>query len=249
MSWLNKIFSSSPKTVSEGFSNPVTTELHSHLIPAVDDGVQSMEQSVAILKRFAELGYKKVITTPHIMADFYKNSKENLLPALEEVKNELSKQQIDIELQVAAEYMIDDMFIEKVLSKQLLTFGNNYVLIEMPFDQEAPNMKEALFEMQLNNYQPVLAHPERYMYYAFNKSKYEDLIQQGILFQVNLFSLVGYYSPLQLKASEHLIKNKMISFVGSDIHTPRQLSVIDDSLQAALYEELCTTNKLLNNTL
>jgi tyrosine-protein phosphatase YwqE len=249
MSWLNKLFASAPKTVSAGFQNPITTELHSHLIPAVDDGVQTMEQSLLILKRFAELGYKKVITTPHIMADFYKNSKENLLPALEEVKNELRKQEIDIELQVAAEYMIDDLFIDKVLKKELLTFGKNYVLIEMPFDQEAPNIKEAIFELQLNNYQPVLAHPERYLYYAYNKSKYEDLVQQGILFQMNLFSLVGYYSPEQLKTVEHLIKNKMISFVGSDIHAPRHLKILDDSLQAALYEELCTTNKLLNNSL
>ncbi len=170
MSLLEKLFSRKPKLADADFVNPITTEVHSHLIPAIDDGVPTLVESIAIIKHMASCGYKKVITTPHIMGDFYKNGPENILPALEIIRSELKMQQVDIEVEAAAEYMIDDAFEKKISSGNLLTFGNNYVLIELPFTDIPANFKSALFELQVNGYRPVLAHPERYAFYAMNKT-------------------------------------------------------------------------------
>lgn len=248
MSFFSNLFSSKPKLADEFFQNPVTTELHSHLIPAIDDGVQTLEESMIVLKGFADKGYKKVITTPHIMGDFYKNGPHNILPALDLLRAELKARQIPLQLDAAAEYMIDDAFERKVQDKQLLTFGGNHVLIELPFTEEPANLKSALFELQVNGYKPVLAHPERYAFMAHRKNRYEELFAQGILFQINLFSLVGYYSPQIRKTAEFLIAEKMVNMVGSDCHGPRHLPVFHDALKSYNYQRICQL-PLLNNQL
>lgn len=248
MSILSQLFSRKPKQADNSFVNPITTEIHSHLIPAIDDGVQTLLESIAVFKHFAECGYKKVITTPHIMGDFYKNGPENILPALDIIRNELKYQHINLEVEAAAEYMIDDAFEKKIKSGNLLTFGKNNVLVELPFNEPPANFKSALFELQVNGYKPVLAHPERYAFLAMDREKYHELFDQGILFQVNLFSLVGYYSPQIKKTAEYLIEHKMAHLVGSDCHGIRHLPVFNDALKSYNYQKICQL-PLLNNTL
>jgi protein-tyrosine phosphatase len=248
MGILDRLFSKKPKLASESFVNPITTELHSHLIPGIDDGVQTIEESIDILRHLASLGYKKVITTPHIMGDFYKNGPENILPKLEEIRAELKTNGIDIELQAAAEYMVDDALQEKIDAGKLLTFGNNHVLIEMPFNEPSPNLKEILFALQINGYKPVLAHPERYPYYGMRPSRYEELFSSEVLFQVNIYSLIGYYSPQVQKAAEYLLEHKLVSMIGSDTHGMRHMPVLDAALRSSNYERICKL-PLLNNQL
>jgi tyrosine-protein phosphatase YwqE len=103
-------------------------DIHSHLIPAIDDGSQSLDQTIAMLQKFEELGYSKVITTPHIMSDTYPNSKETILPGLDLVRNEIAKLGLKIEIDAAAEYYFDETFMQKISNRDLLTFGDNYVL-------------------------------------------------------------------------------------------------------------------------
>ena len=249
MSILKSIFGGKPKAASPSFVNPVTTELHSHLIPNIDDGVQSLEESIAVLKQFEDKGYKKVITTPHIMGDFYKNGPENVLPALELIRAELKARQINIELHAAAEYMVDDMLEKKIEEGNLLTFGQNHILVELPFTEEPAIFKTVLFNLRVNGYKPVLAHPELYAFMAHNKNKYEELFEQGILFQLNLFSLIGYYSPQIQKTAEYLIKQKMVHMVGSDCHGVRHLHVFNDAIACKTYQTLCEQLPLLNNQL
>jgi tyrosine-protein phosphatase YwqE len=248
MQWLNRLLGKSSAQGAESFVNPITTELHSHLIPGIDDGVKTLEESIDVIRSLHHLGFKKIITTPHIMGDFYKNSPSNILPLLDIVRSALKDQQIDIEIHAGAEYMIDDLFMEKIDSGNLLTFGGKYVLIEMPFMEAAPNLKEVLFALNLNGYKPVLAHPERYMYYASQPSKYDELWDAEVLFQLNINSLTGYYSPAALKASEYLIGKKMVSMVGSDCHGMRHLPVLEKAIQTDLYREV-STFPLLNNQL
>jgi len=248
MGIFDRFFSKKPKLASASFVNPVTTELHSHLIPGIDDGVQTLEESIDVLRQMARLGYKKVITTPHIMGDFYKNGPENILPKLEEVRTGLKKNDIHIQLEAAAEYMVDDALEEKIDKGKLLTFGNKYVLIEMPFTAPAPNLKEVLFALQINGYKPVLAHPERYPYYAMRPSKYEELFAAEILFQVNMYSLIGYYSPQVQKAAEYLLDHKLVSMIGSDTHGMRHMQVFEATLHSHNYERICQL-PLLNNLL
>lgn len=248
MGILDRLFSKKPKLASGSFVNPITTELHSHLIPGIDDGVQTMEESIDVLRHLASLGYTKVITTPHIMGDFYKNSPENILPKLEELRSELRSNHIAIELQAAAEYMVDDALQEKIDAGSLLTFGQNHVLIEMPFSAPSPNLKEILFALQINGYKPVLAHPERYLYYAARPSRYDELFASEVLLQVNIYSLIGYYSPQVQKAAEYLIEHKLVSMIGSDTHGMRHMPVLEAALQSYNYERICQL-PLINNQL
>jgi tyrosine-protein phosphatase YwqE len=239
MKLFDRLFSKSNTLANETFVNPITTELHSHLLPGIDDGVQTLQESLDVLKELSMLGYKKVITTPHIMVDYYKNNPENILPLLEQVRTALTEHNIPIELQAAAEYMVDDALQEKIDAGNLLTFGANYVLIEMPFLEPAPNFKEIVFALNINGYKPVLAHPERYMYYAMNTE---------MLFQVNINSLIGYYSPQAQKASEYLIEHKMVSMIGSDTHGMRHISFLQNALNSKNYQRICEL-PLLNNSL
>lgn len=248
MSLLNKLLNRKPQLADANFVNPITTELHSHLIPAIDDGVQTLVESIAVLKHFAANGYQKVITTPHIMGDFYKNGPHNILPALDIIRNELKAQDISLKIEAAAEYMIDDMFEKKIQSGELLTFGDKHVLVELPFTEEPSNFKSALFELRINGYKPVLAHPERYAFLGLNRDKYVELFEQGVLFQVNLFSLIGYYSPQIKKTAEYLIEHKMVHMVGSDCHGIRHLPVFNDAIKSYNYQRLCKL-PMMNNQL
>jgi tyrosine-protein phosphatase YwqE len=248
MNFFDRLFSNKPKLANESFVNPITTELHSHLIPGIDDGVQTLEESIAVLTHLSSLGYRKVITTPHIMGDYYKNSPANILPLLDTVRNELETRHIPVELHAAAEYMIDDDLQRKIDQGELLTFGDRHILVEMPFSEPSPNLKEILFSLRLNRYIPVLAHPERYPYYAANPQKYHALWDAELLFQVNIYSLIGYYSPQAQKAAEYLIAQKMVSMTGSDTHGFKHMPVLEQALKSKNYERMCEL-PLLNNSL
>lgn len=253
MSIFSNIFnkSNSKEKSLDSNVNPITSELHSHLIFDVDDGVKSIEEALEILQFFSDMGYKKVITTPHIMSDYYKNGPENLLPKLELTKNKLIENNIAIELEVAAEYMIDDGIEKKIEEKNILSFGgeNKYVLVELPFMEEPRNFKSVIFSLQIQGFKPVLAHPERYMYYHQKKERYDELHDQGVLLQLNNLSLIGYYSPQILKMSEYIIDRKIHSFLGSDAHSFRHAAIINDKvISSKLYKKACEI-ELLNNTL
>ena len=216
MSFISRLFNSSSENSSEinDFSGLVN-DIHSHFLPGIDDGASTINDSLNLGKAFLEMGYKKVITTPHIMSDFYKNGPHNLLDKLVEVQNFIKENNVNIELEVAAEYMIDDAFEDKIKNNELLSFGgdNKYILVEMPFLEEARNFKTVIFELQILGYKPILAHPERYTYYHQKKEKYDELTDKGILLQLNNLSLIGYYSPHVLKAAEYIIDKKLHSFV------------------------------------
>jgi protein-tyrosine phosphatase len=233
------------------FTNPIKVELHSHLIHGVDDGVQTLEEALETLIVMSSMGYTKVITTPHIMSDFYQNGPHNLIPKLQELQNYIKEQNLTIELEVAAEYMIDDSIETKIKNNEILSFGGSkkYVLVEMPFLEEARNFKSVIFELQIQGFNPVLAHPERYSYFHKKKEKFEELVDNNVLLQLNNLSLIGYYSPHVLKAAEFIIDKKLHSFVGSDAHNIRHALIIQEKvIQSKLYQKACSI-ELLNNSL
>ena len=183
--------------------------MHSHLIPGIDDGAPDLNSSIILIKELVSLGFKKIITTPHIMSDIYRNSPENISHGLQELKKEIVKQKIQVEIEAAAEYYVDFEFEQKINDKNLLTFGDNFILIELSFSQAPQNLFEIIFKLQLEGYKVVLAHPERYGFY--NKENYEELINRGVLFQINLLSLIKYYSSqIQLKAEDLIANNQAV---------------------------------------
>lgn len=193
-------------------------DIHSHLLPGIDDGAKNLKDSQFLMESMLSLGFKKSITSPHTMANVYNNTIESINNAKERVENELPELAKKLDLKAASEYYIDENFIENFKSNPLLTIKDNFVLVEMSFLNPPIQLHEYLFELQLAGYQPVLAHPERYSFYHSNFKDFEKLKKMGLKFQLNLLSTVGYYGPDVTKASDNLLKAGFIDFVGSDIH-------------------------------
>ncbi len=238
------------KDVNEDLkTNSLVADMHSHILPGIDDGAATLDESLALIQHLMGLGYKKLITTPHIMGDFFKNTPAIIHSKLDEVKNAVALKGWQIELHAAAEYYLDEWLIEKLnRDEPLLTFGNKYLLFETSYINQPAQLKEAIFLMQSQNYKPVLAHPERYMYLQENFHRVTELYENGVLMQVNINSLTGYYSvPAQLLA-EKLIELKMIHFAGTDCHTAKHIKILQDARSKKYYNKLLASN-LLNITL
>jgi protein-tyrosine phosphatase len=216
-------------TLQADFSE-VRCDMHSHLIPGIDDGSPDVATSIQLIKGLSDLGYKKIITTPHIMWDMYKNTPETILPGFNVLKNELKKNNLQIEFEVAAEYFLDDYFDKLIDSDTaLLTFKDNLVLVEFSFVKEPIELKAILFKLQIKGYQPVLAHPERYLYFGAKKYWYEEIKDTGCLFQLNLLSLGGFYGKAPVELAHYLIKQKYINLIGTDLHNFRHLELLGSS--------------------
>jgi len=246
MGLLKKMFSTTK--LSEPINMSVIgTDMHSHLVPGIDDGSDSLDASVALIKGMKAMGYKKLITTPHIQGEFYKNTPEIILSGLARVKRELIKQNIDIEMEAAAEYLIDDKFEEKYKSGSLLTFGKKHVLIEFSYFNEHPNLKQYLFDLQIEGYTIVLAHPERYSYWFRNFRKYEEMKDRGILFQININSLAGYYSGEVKKMAEKFIDLNMVDLAGTDMHNLLYLEALQNARHEKALQKLIDSGRLMND--
>lgn len=248
MTFLKNIFSTSRQLKPVDLS-VLKTDMHSHLIPKIDDGADSLETSVELIKGMMSLGYSKLITTPHIQGEFYQNSAETIFPGLEQLKRELKKQNITIEIEAAAEYLIDEKFGEKLAARNLLTFGKNYLLVEMSYFNEYPHWKDYFFDLQIAGYKIILAHPERYSYFFKNFGKYEELKDRGVIFQINISSLAGYYSGEVKKIAERLIENNMVELAGSDMHNLNYLEALKNARFERSLKELIDSGRLINHLL
>lgn len=222
-------------------------DFHSHLIPGIDDGSKSIDESVELIRRMQHWGYKKIITTPHIMSDFYQNSPEIIENGLNELKHNLKNNNISIELEAAAEYMLDDGFEQKFKSGKLLTFSNNHILIEFSTLSAPYNLKQVLFDLQIAGYKIILAHPERYLYWYNDFTKYQDLKTRGIFFQLNMVSLCDFYSLAVRKNAIKLIRAGMIDFICTDLHNDNYVEAIEKCRSNRHLFELLSSNSIKNN--
>ena len=202
-------------------------DIHSHLLPGIDDGAKDMDTSIALLLKMASFGIKNFITTPHVLGSVYPNSSEVIRQQLAAVKKELEKREIKgISIQAAAEYMLDGEFSALLDQKDILVLKDNYILVEMSYFSAPINLYELLFEIQLKGYKPVLAHPERYNFYHTDFKSYYKLKQAGCLFQLNLLSLTDQYGKGVQKTSEKLLKENLYDFVGTDTHHQNHLELL-----------------------
>jgi tyrosine-protein phosphatase YwqE len=179
-----------------------------------------------------------VITTPHIMSDGFPNTPEIILNGLNAVREEISRIGLDIEIEAAAEYYFDETLIPKIKNKELLTFGDNYVLIEFAFHSPPQFLDQLFFELQINEYRPVIAHFERYIYYLGSVEKAEEWRTKGINIQINLNSLTGHYGPDIRKQAERLIDASAFDFVGTDCHRIEHLMILQDHLHLPYFHKL-----------
>ena len=156
---------------------------------------------------------------------------------------------IDVDFQAAAEYYVDEHFEELIAKDDILSFGDKHVLFELSFDTEQINYKRAVFNLQLNGYKPILAHPERYEYWHGNFSKYEDVADRGILIQINTNCLTGHYGPGVKRISERLIEADLVDFIGTDTHHVGHLNLLEAMRRSPLLKKLVESGRLLNSTL
>ncbi len=236
------------KNNSFNYTDFYSTDLHSHLIPGIDDGSPDFEESLKIIAALGNMGIKKIITTPHISM-LYPNTPEKIYDIFTKLQQEVAAKNIEISLEVAAEYMIDENFVEILKNEKLMTFGDNYVLIELSSYSPFPILSDLIFEMQTKGYNIVLAHPERYLYWQYEFSGLEKLKDRELLFQLNMLSLTKIYSPDVHKLAVRLIKEGMIDFVGSDTHSVDYIPKMNAVLTGKLFQELAATGQMKNNLL
>lgn len=202
-------------------------DIHSHLLPGIDDGAKNIDNSVELILKMYSYGIKNFITTPHVLGDVYPNSSETIKSKLEEVRTALkNKGYSDIKINAAAEYMMDEQFIDRLKANDILTLKGNYILVEMSYFNAPMNLYDVLFDIQLKGYKPVLAHPERYNFFHNDLQNYHKLKKAGCLFQLNLLSLTEQYGKNVQKISNELLKQNLYDFVGSDTHHKNHLQLL-----------------------
>lgn len=249
MGFLSNIFSKKKEILPPADLSVLGVDVHSHLIPGIDDGAQTIEDSLELLQSFIQLGYKKVITTPHIMSDFYKNTPEIILSGLEKVRAAIKKQGLIIEIDAAAEYNLDADFEPLIQQKKLLTFGDNYVLFELPFFQEPPMLNDIIWKLKSQGYQPVLAHAERYTFWHKSFDKIEEIRDRGVAIQLNINSLTGHYGPEVKKVGEWMIDQNLVDLVGSDCHNMNHIGLLNQARQLPYVHKIIANDRLINKKL
>jgi len=240
-SWFKK--SEEKREITFDYSS-VIVDMHSHVLPGIDDGAQTPQDSVELIRQMMALGIKKIIATPHIMADYYKNTAETINGALDILKAELVKEKIDIVVEAAAEHYFDESFESRIDEGKLMIMGDNYVLFEFSFISPPPNVIKIIQKLLALGHKPILAHPERYPY--MDVEQFQMLRGQGLLFQLNTISLTGYYGKEAKKLAENLIDAQLIDFISSDMHHLRHADALKNALKMPYLEKVMFDYPLKN---
>jgi protein-tyrosine phosphatase len=225
-------------------------DIHSHLLYGLDDGAKTLDDSISMISQLKNIGFSKVITTPHIMEGMYPNTNNTIGRKLEETKIFLNQNNMEIPLHAAAEYMIDHSFYNSLTDEKILTLKDRWVLVELSYLIPPIQLYECIYELLLRGYEPILAHPERYSYFFNNPSEYENLKKAGLYFQLNLLSMVGYYGKETQQMAEKLLAKGFIDFVGTDIHNQVQLSCFYKNIgttKTTLLEEAMERNTIFKD--
>lgn len=214
------------------------TDVHCHILPGVDHGSQSVEQSLDMLRAEMAMGIQHVILTPHVTAVTFENNRDKIMDAFMVLKNAVEQEGLDITLDVSAEYRMDEFFDKEYAADRLLPMPGNHILLENSFQQELLNLDELLFDLQVKGYRTILAHPERYPYYSRRRKRYEQLHNAGAKFQVNILSFTGYFGEEARDSALWFAKNGMIDYLGSDMHNIKHAHIIMDYINSKEWKRL-----------
>lgn len=206
-------------------------DIHSHLLPGIDDGAKTFEDSLRLTRALQGFGISQIITTPHIIQHVWENTHQQIIVNKNDTVLKLNKNGIDIPFQAAAEYLMDDQFVKLFQSNDLLTLKDNNVLVEMSYINAPIQLYSILFDLQVAGYTPILAHPERYLFYHKNFNEYDKLKKAGCLFQLNLLAVVGYYGENIAKIAEQLLQKGMYNYVGSDVHHDNHIAAFEQKVK------------------
>lgn len=243
------LFSKKEKTKKEITYNysALLVDMHSHVLPGIDDGAQTVEESIVLVKKMMALGIKKIIATPHIMVDYYRNTPETINKALNALKVALNREQLNIIIEAAAEHYFDEGFETKIDAGELMVMKGGYVLFELSFISKPPNIIPIIQKIINKGYKPILAHPERYPYITIDELR--NLRMWGCDLQLNTISLTGYYGNDVKKAAETIVDNELVDFISSDMHHPRHAAAFKQALLTPYLDKLMIDYPLKNKVL
>jgi tyrosine-protein phosphatase YwqE len=213
-------------------------DIHSHLLPGIDDGAVTIEDSISLINQMADIGFKNIITTPHIITNVWDNTENSIKDKHQETVKKIGSSANVTNFNVAAEYMLDSYFLNKLEAERLLTIKDNYILVELSYLNPPINLYEIIFQIQLSGYKPILAHPERYLFYHFNFKEFDKLKKAGCSFQLNLLSTVDYYGENITKIADKLLVNEYYDFVGSDVHHQKHINSFNKKVSAKNIDSL-----------
>jgi len=229
-------------------------DFHSHIIPEIDDGSRSIEETMLLIKEAKRAGFKKIIATSHYMEyrfEFNETSRKKLLDIIKSESNDLG---INIEFYLGSEVYVSYDMVELLEESKASTINDtNYVLLELPMECEMPNLKNIIYNLLGHGYVPIIAHPERYDYVKENPNWLIEYIELGVMFQANYGSLIGIYGKQAQITVKKLLKNNMIHFLGSDVHRartiyakmPEILAELEKTIDIDTIEQLTTINPSL----
>lgn len=229
--------------------NVIKTDVHAHLIPGIDDGSQSMEESIAMIKALKALGYEKLVCTPHVMHGHFQNSTEVILDGVKALREALAAEGIEIQLEAAAEYNFDQELMERLDKNDILSFGNEdyrYLLFELSYFNEPMGLNELIAKIKAKGFIPVMAHPERYPYYASAREKYQELANNGVLLQLNLNSLSGLYPGSAKPTAEWLLEQELVHFIGTDAHRIDHVEKLNEAFKKEVLHSFVEKGNLMN---
>lgn len=238
------LFFSKPKPTLGDLIPDNYVDIHSHLLPGIDDGAKDHDDTLGLINSLRGYGFSQFITTPHVLTGVWNNTCNGIKETEAATLAILQQNNVEIPFKAAAEYLMDDVFLRLVHDEPLLTLKDNYVLVEMSYLNPPLQLYDIIYELQLKDYKPVLAHPERYLFYHGKMDDYKKLKKAGCLFQINLLSVTGYYGKGVLMAAKELLDAGMIDFSGSDVHHQRHVESFKSKVQLKNTDALV---KAINN--
>ncbi|MCB7480599.1 tyrosine-protein phosphatase [Christiangramia sediminis] len=192
------------------------TDFHNHILPGIDDGAKTVQESLGLIQEFENIGIHNFVATPHIIGEYYPNTPLTIGKAFDEINPHLPG---SVNLSYAAEYMMDQHFVDIIEKQDILPVTKAKVLVEMSYFQPPINLNEILFKIQNHSFSPILAHPERYAYWhSKDLQKYKDIKSRGCDLQLNMLSLSGHYGIGIQKTAYSLLENDLIEYISSDVH-------------------------------
>lgn len=206
-------------------------DIHTHILPKIDDGAESLQDTIEMLKEVEQSGIKKVVATPHYLWGLYENRYEDICSIVESINVEADKNKIEIDIIPGQEVFVDKYTLE--LYKQGIIRGINdtkYILLELPMSYLDSKVLEIIYELRLLGLKPIIAHPERYNFLIEDILKVNDFIDEGCLFQINAGSVDGLFGKKVKKTAERLIKHGICNFIASDVHSKRRIADINYAL-------------------
>lgn len=229
---------------------PLGADMHCHLVPQVDDGSKCDEESIECLHTLKAVGYNKVYITPHFQYPRFQNDEEDIKRRYAALKQVATDAGVEIELAgVAGEYRIDAGFKARMENPRFLKIADRYVLVEFSLHQQLPGCDEAIFDLQLQGYDVILAHPERYPYLGLHGQRLEHLKEQGVYFQINALSLGGFYGEDAKSKAFEMLDRGWVEFMGTDTHNTMYAQALRDLSRNRKVERIMQKHTFLNNTL